>query len=321
VNDDTEAFRRRVQAGTGVSILTTAVATGPDSDLSAAQLAARYGLSVAGSRPDLWTYTRKLWAYRHFITHYAAAGLVAAFGKARLGRLWQLLTPLCNAGVYYLIFGVILNTKRGIHDYISWLILGVFIFNSTRAIMSDGVISITRNLGLIRALHFPRACLPIAATVGEFKDLVVSMLLMICIALGFGERPGWSWFMLIPVLILQAIFNTGLAMFMARLGNQVLDVKQLLPFVTRTWMYASGVIYAATRIPDALGDGLLGKLILANPLVVYIQLARMALLNQPPSIKGMPPHRLWELAIFWAVAMVSVGYVYFWLGEREYGRG
>ncbi|MDJ0343727.1 ABC transporter permease, partial [Streptomyces sp. H10-C2] len=43
----------------------------PDGGLSAAELAAKYGLSVSGARPGLGEYTRQLWGRRHFINEFA----------------------------------------------------------------------------------------------------------------------------------------------------------------------------------------------------------------------------------------------------------
>jgi teichoic acid transport system permease protein len=303
----------------GVPTLTTAVATDSDTGLAAADLAAKHGLSVAGSRPGLVTYTGQLWHYRHFITRYAAAGLLASFSKAKLGQVWQVLTPLCNIAVYYLIFGVIIGTKSGIPHFLSYLCLGMFVFNATRDSMTNGANAITKNLGLIRALHFPRACLPLATTVGEFKDLAISMGLMLGIVLLQHEPITWHWLLLIPALAMLAIFNAGLSMFMARLGNKVLDLRQLLPFITRTWMYGSGVMYAVTKFTDKSIPEFLKVLLLANPMVIYIQMARSALLQNP--INVMPTPVLWAAGVAWTVFMIIVGYVYFWRGEQEYGRG
>src|SRR3954452_5873610 len=75
------------------------------------ELARRHGLSTAGARPSVPAYLRQLWAYRHFIHTYADARVSSSLSKTRLGRLWQVFTPLTNAAVYYLIFGVILNTR------------------------------------------------------------------------------------------------------------------------------------------------------------------------------------------------------------------
>ena len=78
-----------------------------------AELAARYRLRPSAARPGVFAYAGQLWARRHFIVGFATARNVAMYTEARLGQLWQVLTPLLNAAVYYLIFGLILDTSRG----------------------------------------------------------------------------------------------------------------------------------------------------------------------------------------------------------------
>ncbi|MFB7507591.1 ABC transporter permease, partial [Streptomyces broussonetiae] len=135
----------------------------PDEGLTAAQLAAKYGLAVSGARPSLAEYVRQLWGRRHFILAFSQAKLTAQYSQAKLGQLWQVATPLLNAGVYYFIFGVILHASRGLSQdvYIPFLVTGVFVFTFTQSSIMSGVRAISGNLGLVRALHFPRASLPI----------------------------------------------------------------------------------------------------------------------------------------------------------------
>jgi teichoic acid transport system permease protein len=295
----------------------TAVA-GPDSAPVLKDLATRHGLRVAGQRPSLSEYTRQLWAYRHFIASYANARLVASFTTARLGRFWQILTPLTNAAVYYLIFGVVLDTKAGVDNFIAYLCTGLFVFNFTQTAVLTGTQSITSNLGLIRALHFPRASLPIAMTLMQFQNLLASIVVLIGIVLVTGEPVTVEWLLAIPALLLQSVFNAGLALIMARLGAKVSDLKQVMPFVMRTWMYASGVLYSVDNFAKHLPP-LVAEAMQANPLLIYIELVRHALLEDSPLASS--PQQLWLMGSGWAVLFGIVGYLYFWRGEQEYGRG
>ncbi|MGN9813092.1 ABC transporter permease [Micromonospora sp. BQ11] len=295
----------------------TAVADA-DSGLTGAELAARYGLTVAGERPTLAGYTRQLWSYRHFIAAYANAKMVAAFATARLGRVWQVLTPLTNAAIYYLIFGVILNTKGEIPNFIAYLCVGLFIFNFTQTAVVQGTQSISGNLGLIRALHFPRASLPISVTLTQFQHLLTAMVVLVAIVLVTGEPLNLEWLLVIPALLLQSIFNVGMALGMARLGAKVTDLKQLMPFITRTWMYASGVLYSVDNFAKHL-PGWAQTIIEANPLLIYIELVRHAMLESSPLTSSTT--RLWLVGAAWALAAFLGGYLYFWRGEQEYGRG
>ncbi|MFI5486944.1 ABC transporter permease [Micromonospora echinaurantiaca] len=290
----------------------------PDAGLTQAQLAARYGLRVAGVRPSLAEYSRRLWHYRHFISAYANAKLVASFSNAKLGQLWQVLTPLTNAAVYYLIFGLVLE-QREIPNFIAYLCTGLFIFNFTQTAVQNGTQSITGNLGLIRALHFPRACLPLAVTVTQFQQLLGAMVVLIAIVLITGEPITLGWLVLVPAILLQTIFNAGLTMAVARLGAKVADLKQVMPFLLRAWMYGSGVLYSVTLFAENL-PGWATRLVELNPMLVYIELGRIALLEDAPLLNSSLP-QLWLVAVGWAIVMGAGGFLYFWRGEQEYGRG
>ncbi|MFD0169688.1 ABC transporter permease [Streptomyces decoyicus] len=290
----------------------------PDPELSA--LAERHGLTVSGARPSLSEYVRQLWDRRHFIAAFASAKLTAQYSQAKLGQVWQVATPLLNALVYYLIFGLLIGTKKGVPDFVPFLVTGVFIFTFTQSSVMAGTRSISGNLGLVRALHFPRACLPISFCLMQLQQLLFSMGVLVVILLGFGQIPTWSWLLVIPALTLQFVFNTGLAMVMARLGSKTPDLAQLMPFIMRTWMYASGVMFSIDLILKGKDVPAFVEMLLnANPAAVYIDLMRFALIDSFTHDK-LPPH-VWAFAGGWALLMGVVGFVYFWKAEERYGRG
>jgi teichoic acid transport system permease protein len=293
------------------------VAGGPDQGLSPAQLAAKYGLSVSGARPSLSQYVQQLYSRRHFIVAYATARLTAMYTRAKLGQLWQVMTPLLNCAVYYLIFGLLLNTSKNTPNFIQYLCIGVFIFTFTQNAVMAGTRSIADNLGLVRALHFPRACLPIAFTIIQLQQLLFSMIVLLVIVL-FANLPLLGWVLVLPVLLLQFTFNAGLALALARVGAKVTDTAQLMPFIMRTWMYMSGVMYSIENVTKTSPEW--AKILLdVNPIAVYIDLMRYALLDSVHS--SILPAHVWAWAVGWAVVVGLGGFVYFWKAEEEYGRG
>jgi len=286
----------------------------------AAVLAARYGLSVSGARPTLPAYVRQLWARRHFISAFATAKLTAQYSQAKLGQVWQVMTPLLNAAVYYFIFGILLGTKHGVPDYIPFLVTGVFIWTFTQSSIMAGTRAISGNLGLVRALHFPRAALPVAFALQQLQQLLFSMAALIVILFCFGVPLSVSWVLAIPALALQFTFNAGVAMVMARLGAKTPDIAQLMPFVLRTWMYVSGVMWSIDRLTSGKGlPYIVVVLLKANPAAVYIDLMRFALIDSFHA--HQLPHHVWALAIGWALVAGVGGFIYFWKAEETYGRG
>ncbi|MFC3575042.1 ABC transporter permease [Streptomyces yaanensis] len=292
----------------------------PDDGLTAAELATKYGLSVSGARPGLGEYVRQLWGRRHFILAFSQAKLTAQYSQAKLGQLWQVATPLLNALVYYMIFGLILKAGRGmsLDTYILFLVTGVFVFTFTQSSLMAGVRAISGNLGLVRALHFPRASLPISFALQQLQQLLFSMIVLFVMAFGFGSYPSMSWLLIVPALVLQFFFNTGLALIVARMGAKTPDLAQLMPFILRTWMYASGVMFSIHTMLAGKPEWIVRALQL-NPAAVYMDLMRFALIKDYGA-ENLPPH-VWVIALFWAVVVFVGGFVYFWKAEERYGRG
>ncbi|WP_142195033.1 ABC transporter permease [Streptomyces calvus] len=295
--------------------------TAPGEDDLAA-LAARHGLTVSGARPSLTEYVRQLWGRRHFILAFSQAKLTAQYSQAKLGQLWQVATPLLNAAVYFFIFGLLLGARRGIpHDvYVPFLVTGVFVFTFTQSSVLAGVRAISGNLGLVRALHFPRASLPVSFALQQRQQLLFSMLVLVVVVMAFGSFPALSWLLVVPALLLQVVFNTGLALIFARMGAKTPDLAQLMPFVLRTWMYASGVMFS---IPAMLADKdvppWLADVLQWNPAAGYMDLVRFAMIDGYGS-SYLPPH-VWAGALGWALLAGAAGFGYFWKAEERDGRG
>lgn len=215
-------------------------------------MAAQYGLRPSSARPRLVSYLVTVGQRRHFIFAYATARNVPMYTEARLGQPWQVLTPLLNSAVYYLIFGILFKANRGISNYTAFLVTGVFIFAFTERSIVVGSTVMRANITLIRALHFPRACLPLAYVLVEFQQLLLSMVVF-AIVLGTGEPLTWYWLLLLPTL-LQATFNIGAALFMAKVCAGAQDISQLIPFLLRIWRSFCGVMYSIAALPAVLPE-------------------------------------------------------------------
>jgi teichoic acid transport system permease protein len=144
------------------------------------------------------------------------------------------------------------------------------------------------------------------------------MIVMFVVAIGFGSYPSPAWLLIVPVLLLQFLFNTGLAMIVARMGAKTPDLAQLMPFILRTWMYTSGVMFSINKMMEGRSE-IAVRLLQVNPAAVYMDLMRYALIDGYGA-SNLPPH-VWAIALFWAVAVFAGGFVYFWKAEERYGRG
>ncbi len=278
---------------------------------SLAALAARYGLTPSAQRAPIGLYLRELARRWSFIMGFATARNIAMYTEAKLGQLWQVLAPLLNAGVYFLIFGVIITgVSRGVPDYLPFLVTGVFVFSFTQRTFISTSKVITDSLPLIRALQFPRASLPLAYVMIELQQMLLSIGVLFVLVLIEGEPLTWHWLLVIPVLALLTMFNAGIGLFAARTGARVNDFAQLLPFLMRTWLYISGVIYSVQQfvIEHSQHLGWATTLLQLNPAAIYITLVREALLSsQRASAFGAQPFSAAKCAAWAGLANPPAG--------------
>ena len=273
------------------------------------------GLVPVGKRVSLKIYLEALWNRRYFIIAESRAKMSSSTRKNLLGYGWMFLNPLLSVLAFWFIFGFILNSSRGIDNFIGYLVIGVFFFQFTGKSMTGGTGAIRSGASMIKGFQFPRAALPISTVVRNFLDFLPSVVVMVILiaVIPPTEVITWRVLLVIPVIILQTIFNVGLACFLARLGHKIPDLTNFMSIVSRFWLYGSGVFFS---IEDRLADQ---PAILAamqfNPMHAYLTLTRNSLLYGVDS-----PAWMWAMGTVWAFGLLIVGFLFFWRGEESYGR-
>jgi teichoic acid transport system permease protein len=255
-------------------------------------------------------YLGGLWRRKSYIAYVSASELRSQQINTVLGNLWHLLNPALSIAVYYVIFGLLLDTTRGVDNFILFLTVGIFVFQFIQRSTISGAKSIVGNVGLMRSIKFPRALLPVTSTLTEIMSAVPTFCVVFVVALLTGQNPIWEW-MLFPVVIAAAtLFNLGAALFAARLTTQFQDTTQILPFVFRLLLYASGVIFSA----EAYAHSSWSWLFTVNPVYCYITIARWTVMG------GDISSNVIASAAIWTVLAPLIGFVWFRAAEERYGR-
>ncbi|MGC3994812.1 MAG: ABC transporter permease [Propionicimonas sp.] len=280
--------------------------------MSLAEVAAEHGLHRVGARPRFGHYLREAWTRRDFVIAMAQYRLRADLEGNRLGVLWLVLQPALNAAIYGAIFGLLQGNARGA-DFPAHVVIGVFLWQFFAKCLTNGAKSITGNQALVQSLAFPRITLPISEVIEQFLSLMPSMLLLVVILPFFGHWPTWSWLLMIPLLVLYSLFNTGIALIAARLTVHVRDLTQLLPFISRILFYTSGVLFNVDNIFKA--HPLVVRLYDFHPLYQVLQMARSSLMGG----HDYNPF-YWLYFSVWAVVVLVFGLLFFWVAEERYGR-
>lgn len=276
------------------------------------------GLTRLGEAQSASAYLSDVWRRRTFAFENARGELRAQHMDTALGNAWHLLNPILLIAVYYLVFDVILNATRGVDNFIVYLTVGVLAYHWAQKAITAGASTIVSNEGLIRSLAFPRMLLPLSTSVQHTYAFLPALVVMLAVALLFGERPGISMLLVIPAFILQVMFITGATLIAARAADAFRDTLNLLPFLFRLVFYGSGILYAVdARFHDAFALPLVKTLFLANPFYALVSIWRSAVMSSQP-ISSL--EWLWLSATLWSVALLLIGFVVFRAGEQGYGR-
>jgi teichoic acid transport system permease protein len=266
------------------------------------------GLLQMGSRPALSVYLRLLWQRREFALLVPLGELRQRNMDTLLGGSWHVLNPLFQAGIYYLLFGVLLQQRAEIDNYPAWLIIGLFLFGFTQKSVQSSARIIVTKVGMLRSLNFPAGILPISVNLSELLAFIPAAAVMLFVVLVAGERPALVWVLIVPLVALQFLMNLGLSLLVARLTVHFRDLDNLLNHLLRMWMYFSGVLFPIDLAPE----GWIRELLRINPPQTFLATARGLLLDGTLDVRSAT----W--AAGWTVGALVVGLLFFHRYEGRY---
>lgn len=271
-------------------------------------------LKPVSVRPPLGIYLRQLWRRRHFIRMQAWALALNQHQGTLLGNLWLIVGPVLDGMVYFFIFGFLFPRGGDIENFIGYVFIGVFLFSFTARSLTGCVRAIDGSRALIRAFTFPRAALPIAVVVRELIALLPVLYAMVIMLLVVPPKAelSWLWVLVPAVIALQAIFNLGAGLIVARLGARIPDIQHVMSYAIRFLMYGSAVIFSINRFDRF---PVLKEVVMNSPTFLTLDMTRKLMLWGE-----LPTSEQWLKLIAWAVGLLVVGFLYFWQAEVKYAR-
>jgi teichoic acid transport system permease protein len=271
-------------------------------------------LKPVGERPAIGAYIGQLWERRYFIWADSRARAFSGNRDTLLGNLWLVGRPLLDGLAYYIIFGMLLKTSRGVENFLGFLLVGVFMFSFTSRSLTGGAAALSSGKNLLKAFSFPRAAIPLALVIREtisMLPVLFTMLAMVVVIPPHAEVT-WRWGLFPLVFLLQGSFNAGLVLYAARLASALPDLKLVIGFFSRFWLYGSGVMFSLEKF---VTHPTLMSVLELNPAYAVLELSRELLVyGTTPSIK------LWATLGAWAVVTPILGFLYFWQAEEDYAR-
>lgn len=276
-------------------------------------------MTKVGARPPMHRYIAQLWERRHFIWFDSRMRAFGSIKDTVLGKIWLVLQPFLDAGIYFLIFGFLLGTSRGIESFLGYLVIGVTMFSLSTKAMNSGATIIPMGKNLMSAFSFPRASLVFSFGIRNLIDAIPTLLTTLVFILVMPTAGGHLtllWLLFPLVILLQFVFNLGLAFVTAAVTSLLPDFKFIWPLISRFWFYASGVFFSLDRFAGKEIAGIdIEAVMRLNPGWGFLDVSRDILLyNTVPDMGTV----LYLVAV--SFILVLFGFWFFWIFEERYGQ-
>jgi lipopolysaccharide transport system permease protein len=210
-------------------------------------------------------------AHLHFVLHKATCLLRSEASRTYLGFLWWILDPLLLMGVYYFLFGVLVN--RGAEDFVPFLLVGLVSWQwFSKSILQCGQ-SINKNANLLAQFKFPKVLLPsVDLTVNAIRFAMIFAVLLVFLWL-YGFAPSFHYLALPLILAVQLLLTGAIGFLLAGIIPFLPDLTLVINNLLRIVFYLSGVLYSIDKVPERLQPWFY-----INPMVVLIEAYRAVLM-------------------------------------------
>lgn len=207
---------------------------------------------------------------------HARMSLRADAQKLALGYLWWALEPIFFVAVFYLVFGVILQSGRA--DFLTFLVVGKLPFQWFAGAVNHSSNSIFAARNIAGQMPMNLSFFPLSKVQeSTYKQLAVFVLLFIYVALTAGPPSLW-WLWLLPIAICQYFLISAVSLVASVLVCIARDFAKIIQLGIMALMFCSGIFWDVRALPESARD----LMLTCNPIAYLLDAYRQVLLYQEP---------------------------------------
>ena len=235
------------------------------------------------------------------------AELRAERARSYLGLLWWIVEPAMNMAVYYLVFAVIF--RAGEADYLSFLLIGLTLWQWFKSCVSHGGYAIWQQLPLIRQVRLPLQVFPSVQILADTVKFLCILAILLVVLWASGYPPNAAYIALLPVLLVELVFVAACTYIVAAVVPLVPDLRFIIEQVLQVMMFLSGIVFSLASLPPGLR-----RWFELNPIVELVAAGRAILVRgQWPNWASLGRVALISLALYalgaWLIQRLTPRYV------------
>jgi lipopolysaccharide transport system permease protein len=220
---------------------------------------------------------RELWKYRELLYFLAWRDIKVRYKQTVLGAAWAIIQPFFTMIVFSLFFGYLAKVPSDDVPYPIFSYAALVPWEYFSRSLSQASNSLVGSSNLIRKVYFPRLIIPISSILGGLVDFAIAFSVLLGMMIFFGRSPNIGILLLPLFILLSMITALGVGTWLAAFNVTYRDIRYVLPFITRFWMFATPVAYSSSLL-DEPWRTLYGL----NPMVGVVEGFRWALLETSP---------------------------------------
>jgi len=192
--------------------------------------------------------------------------VILRYKNSLVGFFWGFIKPL----IYLLIFIVIFSKQfPSVENYILFATSGLILWFFFSNVTSQSVGNIVGSSGLIKSLNIPSLFFPLSEMLSELFNLMLTLVVFVIVMYWFHLHYSMQLFLIIPCVLLFALFAFGLSLFLSSLNVFFRDIGIIWATVQPALFYLTPIAYPENAIPENY------KLVIKmNPVYYYIKLGR-----------------------------------------------
>ena len=197
-----------------------------------------------------------------------------------------------------IVFGTIFGTPMQV--FLPYLASGLIIWGFIAGVLNDGNTAFISAEGMIKQLPLPKIVYVIRVV---WRNLIISahnIIIFPVVVLIVGAKTSWA-ILLWPIGLFSSILAlSGLALLFGIVASRYRDLPQIVNAILTVCFYLTPVLWMKESLGD---DELVNAIVTTNPLYHILQVARLPLIGETPSIDNW----IWVFSfavIFWVSALI-----------------
>ena len=214
---------------------------------------------------------------------------------SRLGRYWPTIGMALRIAFIGTVFSVLFNSSRG--DYLPWLASGWIVWGFLSSAFQGSANAYISSKSMMLSLPIDRRSFVLKVIFREALSLAQNLPLMLLVVLWYSINPGLQILLFVPAAFVTLVFLIGTGLMLGPLLARYRDIGPFFSSILGVMFFVLPIMWR----PEDLGDGLTRVIVGFNPFYHYLQLVRLPLIGDFPTLIN------WTLAITGALIAISIG--------------